>query len=282
MMDLRSLNARLVLGDDGIWYTSETVPVSYPASGNEACYRVEDSSFWFKHRNECIISVVSLFPPVDRGAIFDIGGGNGFVSLALARAGYEVVVVEPGKDGAHHARERGLENVVCASIETAGFPSCSLPAIGLFDVLEHIEDDLGFLKRCAHLLQNGGRIYVGVPAYNCLWSHEDVLAGHFRRYTLKNLCALLESCELVTEFATYIFRFLPVPIALFRTLPYRLGLARSHEKIPEVPRGHDVKGKWTQNVVERLLRKEVCRLQQKKPIRMGSSCLLVAQKKSGK
>jgi len=242
---------------------------------------VEDSSFWFQHRNDCIISVISLFPPVERGPIFDIGGGNGFVSLALARAGYEVVMVEPGKDGARHARKRGIENVVCASIETAGFHPLSLPAIGLFDVLEHIEDDLDFLRCCGQLLQENGRLYLTVPAYNFLWSHEDELAGHFRRYTLKNICSLVESCGFVTEFKTYIFKFLPIPIALFRTLPYRLGVSRALKKMPEGPRGHGIRGKWAQNGVEWLLRQEVRLLKQKKSIRMGSSCLVVA-KKTGK
>lgn len=278
MIDLRSLSAHLDVGPDGIWYSSGTGPVSYPACGNEACYQVEDSSFWFKHRNSCIISVISLFPPVGCGPIFDIGGGNGFVSLALARAGYEVVMVEPGKEGACHARERGLENVVCASIETAGFHPLSLPAIGLFDVLEHIEDDLDFLRCCAQLLQESGRLYLTVPAYNFLWSHEDELAGHFRRYTLKNICSLVESCGFVTEFATYIFKFLPIPIALFRTLPHRLGLSRHLKRMPEIPRGHSIRGKWAENLVEWLLRKELRLLKQKRPILMGGSCLVVAKK----
>jgi 2-polyprenyl-3-methyl-5-hydroxy-6-metoxy-1,4-benzoquinol methylase len=158
MLDITSISTGLKLAEDGIWYSSENENISYPIDGNDACFRIEDSSFWFKHRNAWIKVIVTAFPPGDKGAIFDVGGGNGYVSAGLAQAGFNAVLVEPGGAGAANARQRGLNNVICATTDTANFHPNSLPAVGLFDVIEHIEDDLRFLESLKHLMKRGGRL----------------------------------------------------------------------------------------------------------------------------
>ena len=121
MVDIQSISTGLKLGEDGIWYGSGNQNISYPAGGNEACFAVEDSSFWFGHRNNCIASIVGSYPPANNGTIFDIGGGNGFVSLGLVNAGFDVALVEPGRVGASKAKNRGLKDVICATANTANF-----------------------------------------------------------------------------------------------------------------------------------------------------------------
>jgi hypothetical protein len=46
------------LGDDGIWRAGEQEPISYPQEGNDRCFEIEDKSFWFQHRNACIVELV--------------------------------------------------------------------------------------------------------------------------------------------------------------------------------------------------------------------------------
>jgi 2-polyprenyl-3-methyl-5-hydroxy-6-metoxy-1,4-benzoquinol methylase len=82
-----------------------------------------------------------------RGAIVDVGAGTGFVASGLRDAGFEVIAVEPQVDGTLIAHRRGLEHVVCGSFDDIGFAPSSIAAVGLFDVLEHIEDDIGTLAR---------------------------------------------------------------------------------------------------------------------------------------
>ena len=82
------------------------------------------------------------------------------------------------------ARSRGLDPVVCATLEEAGLRPESLDAVGLFDVVEHIRDEVGFLRTVRQTLCHGGRLYLTVPAFRALWSSEDDLVGHHRRYTL--------------------------------------------------------------------------------------------------
>ena len=155
------------------------------------CFALEDNSFWFAHRNACLLALLRRFPTT--GPFFDIGGGNGFVAAALqSEGGLPVVLVEPGADGIRHAQGRKLGTVVQATLKEARFRDRSLPAIGFFDVLEHIDDEQGFLGEIRRCLAANGRIYLTVPAGRWLWSDADVQAGHFRRYTFASLRRALD------------------------------------------------------------------------------------------
>src|ERR1035438_2021864 len=161
MRSLTEISANLELGPDGVWTTRSVSPVSYPESGNDLCFAVEDTSFWFRHRNACIVEAARLLPPP--GTLFDIGGGNGFVARALQDEGWEVVLVEPGPRGTDNAMRRGIRHVVRAAFDDARFLPGTIPAMGLFDVIEHIEEEQRFLASLERCLIPGGRIYLTVP-----------------------------------------------------------------------------------------------------------------------
>jgi 2-polyprenyl-3-methyl-5-hydroxy-6-metoxy-1,4-benzoquinol methylase len=54
--------------------------------------------------------------------------------------------------------------VICARLEDAGLPPMSIDAGGMFDVLEHIEDEVAALRHVHALLCPGGRLFRTVPA----------------------------------------------------------------------------------------------------------------------
>lgn len=278
MVDLQALADGIHRDADGIWYARHRARVSYPDDGNALCAELEDASFWFGHRNRCILSLVRAWPP--GGAIFDVGGGNGFVSRALVDAGFESVVVEPGPVGARECRDRGLEHVVCATLDDAQFRSGSLPAVGLFDVIEHIEDDVAFMRGVHAAMISGGRVYITVPAYAWLWSAEDVAAGHYRRHTIGSMTSLLDASGFRVDFATYIFRFLPLPIFLLRSLPHRLGFRRPPAgDIQAARRDHDAGSGSIGRTIEWMLEPEIRHIERSRSMRFGGSCLIAASKR---
>ena len=281
MLDIESISTGLELGEDGIWYSRREQAVSYAADGHADCFAVEDRSFWFRHRNACILAVVENFPPDGGGPIVDVGGGNGFVAAGLAAAGFEVVLLEPGRSGASNARRRGLDTVICATTDSAGLKPASLPAVGLFDVIEHVADDAAFVASIRELMQPGGRLYATVPAYPVLWSGEDVAAGHYHRYSRSGFGRLIEQAGFEIEFMSCIFRFLPLPIALLRTLPYRLGLSRLATPGARLARDHAAQGTGgaRARLLEFLLAAEIDKLKQGKAMRFGGSCLAVARRR---
>lgn len=201
-------------------------PVDYPEEGHEWCLSVEDDSWWFQHRNRVLVDLMRRFPPPPPPPLYDVGGGNGVVAAALRDAGIRAVVVEPGATGAANARRRGLD-AIQATLGESGVPRGTAGSIGVFDVVEHIADDTAFLAHLHDMLAPGGRLYVTVPAYQTLWSNEDVLAQHYRRYTASGLRAALRRAGFEVEHASYIFAFLPLPVLFFRTIPHRLGRSRT-------------------------------------------------------
>lgn len=275
-IDIHALSPELRLGVDGIWYGTAASGISYPSDGNDSCFAVEEGSFWFKHRNECIIAAVKRLPPNPDEPLFDIGGGNGFVSKGLANAGFEVVLLEPGLSGAANAKKRGLPHVICATTDTAKIRQGTLAAVGLFDVVEHMEDDVAFLKSIKTLMKPGGRMYATVPSYSCLWSAQDCAAGHFRRYRAAGICNVLEAAGFKVEFSSYIFRVLPIPIFLLRVLPFRLGWSTAGSASKRHSRTHAGGGRPANKLVSWLLRGEVDNLRLGQPMRFGGSCLVVA------
>jgi SAM-dependent methyltransferase len=239
-ISVSELSEQVELAADGVWYARRGAAISYPAESNQFLYEVEDKSFWFSHRNRCIVEALRRYSP--SGAFFDIGGGNGCVSAAIQKAGWPVVLLEPGAAGARNARGRGIEHVICSTLDEAGLKPASVDAAGAFDVPEHIEDDLGFLRELGRILRPGGRLYVTVPAFPFLWSQEDTDTGHYRRYTLPAIEAVLRKAGFAVEYSTYFFGFLPPAIFLQRTLPYRLGIRFNRESVKQQARAQHEAG----------------------------------------
>lgn len=260
---------------DGIWRPASIGAVSYPEEGNELCFQVEDESYWFAHRNRCIMELMRHYPP--KGVVYDVGGGNGFVSIGMQRAGHVSVLVEPGP-GALNARKRGLHNVVQSTLEAAIFRERSIDAIGAFDVLEHIEEDARFLMTVRHLLRRNGRFYCTVPALRTLWSHEDEFAGHYRRYSEKGLRAVIEGAGMEVEFISCIFLWVAAPLYMFRTLPWRFGWRKKPEALglTKLRADHTLPA-IIAPLVARLNDWEIGRLSRRKAIPFGTSVVCVAR-----
>ena len=276
MVSLSEIAANLEQGTNGIWSARTVSKVSYPDEGNASCLSIEDTSFWFRHRNNCILGAVKQFPPST--PFFDVGGGNGYVAKALQDTGLEVVVVEPGSIGAQNARHRGVQHVIHASLEDTGFLPGVLPSVGLFDVLEHVEDDGAFIRRICDYLRPGGTVYITVPAFEWLWSQEDVSAGHYRRYTRRSLSRVLKEAGLQVEFATCFFAILPLPILIYRTLPHRLGLYKASPSADAVQKDHQIRSPLGGRVLNFMLQRELERIKIRRETSFGGSCLAVATK----
>lgn len=262
--------------ENGIYYSKNSAQISYPEEGNQNCFQIEKDSFWFNHRNNCIIELVKRFSP---GKIFlDIGGGNGFVAKGLQDNNIESVLIEPGIKGCRNAKKRQLDNVICSTLEAAYIQPNSIPSAGAFDVVEHIEDDIAFLDQIHHLLKEDGYLYLTVPAYQHLWSNEDVDAGHQRRYTISELEKKLKSVGFKISYSTYFFSFLPLPIFLFRSLPSKLGFNKKSNDLEKHQREHQQKSGWLSKFIDKLMKMEVQKIKMNKKIVVGGSCLIVAQK----
>ncbi|MES2480142.1 MAG: class I SAM-dependent methyltransferase [Bacteroidota bacterium] len=261
---------------EGIFFAQNEKEVSYPKEGNNHCFQIEEDSFWFKHRNNCIIESVKRLSPNE--VFFDIGGGNGYVAKGLEDCGIETVLIEPGIHGCLNARKRDLKNVICSTLEYASFHKGSLDSAGMFDVIEHIEDDVAFLSTMHSYLKSDGLAYITVPAFSFLWSNEDNDAGHYRRYTLGQLENKLISIGFTIEYSTYIFPVLPFPVFFFRTLPSKLGFNKQSAEIDKHKKEHSSKSGIINKILNRVWAFELGRIKSGKQFPFGGSCFVVARK----
>lgn len=83
----------------GFWYAAGQEDLSYPSEGNDQCFEIEDKSFWFQHRNACIIKLAKKFPPRGNRPIFDVGGGDVFFAEGRIDAARDMVPVGSGPGG---------------------------------------------------------------------------------------------------------------------------------------------------------------------------------------
>ncbi|MEM1412492.1 MAG: methyltransferase domain-containing protein [Pseudomonadota bacterium] len=266
----------LTRSEDGIWRAANEERISYPAGGHASCFAVEDNSFWFQHRNRCIVEVVRRFAG-DRRPFVDVGGGNGVVAHALQCDGFETVLVEPGAEGAANARKRGVDHIIQATLESAGALPNRLPMVGLFDVIEHIEDSVAFLHRLRGYLHDDGVLFGTVPAYQWLWSDEDVHAGHFRRYTKESLAQELNGAGLRIEYVTYFFRPLIAPIWALRTLPSKWSPEPRARAPEDAERDHASESGRLSGLLGRMLAGEVGTIRRGASLSFGASCLFAAR-----
>ncbi len=253
--------------------TAHSMRVFYPEDANNRCFHLEQKSVWYRHRNSCIVAAMLRYPSV--GIILDVGGGNGCVAKAIRDAGFRVRLLEPDPSGILNAIEsRHITDVMCARFEDADIPERSIDAVGLFDVLEHIDNEKPFLDHIADVLKPKGLLYITVPAHRFLWSWSDVQAEHFRRYSRQALVNTI-SASFDVIYSTYFFGALVMPIFLFRTIPYRAGIRTKNILKAETEHGTD--GSILPRMLLRVLSREVRFIRYGRQSLFGASCLLVAR-----
>lgn len=170
-----------------------------------------ERSWWYIGRAEVITFLLSKVRR--HGRVLDYGAGFGGMLPWLKQAATTVDAYEPNIDARAALVTRGYATVLALPDEAC----CGVyDAVGLFDVVEHIEDDTAFLEHMKSALTPGGSLVITVPAYAWLWSSHDVDNQHFRRYTRGELVKKLRGAGYTIQFAGYWNMFLLPVVALLR------------------------------------------------------------------
>ena len=199
--------------------------VSYPEDALDVLGLDGGHGFWFDHRFE---AVLELLKQERVTCLWDVGAGAGSMVGRLSQAGIDTVAVEPLRAGAEASARLGVTSF-CGTLQDLDLPDACLPAIGMFDVLEHLEHPDQLLEEAHRVLQPDGILVVTVPALKWLWGDEDDVTGHFRRYRKSSLDDTVSAAAFRPITSQYLFASLVPAAALLRALPHRLG----HRK-PEV------------------------------------------------
>lgn len=191
----------------------------------------EDRHAWFAGRTRAILKVldVEIGPqqPGQPRRVLDIGSGAGNMAHHLAHYG-QVIGVDFYPKPLPVAAARGL--TVCqGGGNRLPFSADSFDLVALLDTVEHIPDEFGVFEECRRVLKPGGKLIVTVPAFMWLWSYNDEINAHQRRYTAPELRQKLELSGLAVRRISYNNFFLFPLVAAMRLLrPYQPELASPH------------------------------------------------------
>lgn len=178
----------------------------------------EDKHWWFAGRTWSLLNMLDREVAADGNQrVLDIGCGAGNMFHHLARYG-PVVGVDNNAKPLVVARERGYD-VREGVAEDLPFEDSTFELVSLLDTVEHCEDDMAILRECFRVCTPGGHLVVTVPAFMWLWSHNDVLNDHKRRYTTQELEEKLEEVGFQSRRMTYnnFFVFpMAAPLVLLR------------------------------------------------------------------
>ncbi|MCP4647169.1 MAG: methyltransferase domain-containing protein, partial [bacterium] len=167
----------------------------------------QDETYYMQVRNELLPLI-----PDSAKRILDVGCGAGALGeLLLKRGAQSVVGIEQDFEAAHGARLR-LTKVIEGNVEEMDFSSHpeAFDAIICADVLEHLVDPWGILKRLTSCLASSGRFIASIPNSRYLallhllieghWTYQSsglLDRGHLRFFTLSEIKSMFEKAGLM-------------------------------------------------------------------------------------
>lgn len=165
--------------------------------------KLEEGNFWFRARNELIVHVLRRYFPQAR-SMLEIGCGTGYVlrgvteNLPDVHVSGSEIFLEGLTFAARRVPKADLFQMDAQNIPYSG----EFDLIGAFDVLEHIADDERVLHEIHDALKPGGGAIFTVPQHPGLWSVQDDIACHERRYRRHELADKLRAAGFHVVFST--------------------------------------------------------------------------------
>jgi 2-polyprenyl-3-methyl-5-hydroxy-6-metoxy-1,4-benzoquinol methylase len=147
--------------------------------------------FWMQWRHRVLLRAIKCAGTPPRRAL-EIGCGKGVARDMLERdLGIPVDGCDLNRTVLEMAKPGKGKLFIYNILDQEPSLLDSYDAVFLLDVLEHIDDDLAFLRAALRHLRSGGLVVVNVPASMLFFSDYDRAVGHLRRYSAASLTTLL-------------------------------------------------------------------------------------------
>ncbi len=152
-------------------------------------FQVEATHWWYLARRKIIFDWVErTMTTYKNPQILDIGCGTGFNIVYLNQLGYNKVVgLDFSPDALEYCRSRQLNVLICGNAENLPISQRCYDLILVLDIIEHLKDDRRALSEIFRALKPDGTLIIFVPAFQFLWSFQDEISHHQRRYNAMEL-----------------------------------------------------------------------------------------------
>lgn len=217
----------------------------------ENTYLSEQEHWWFVGRRALVLDQIEhLFPGRTDLRILDVGCGTG-LNMKYFQTYGEVTGADLSPDGLQFCRARGHDRLVMAPVTSLPFADDSFDLVTVLDVMEHVDDHEGGFREIRRVLRPGGAVIVLVPAYRFLWSLQDEVSHHKRRYVSSELRAVMRNAGLRVERITYSNTFLFPIVALGR-----LALKVIRRLRPGIENENSLHPGWSNGILTSIFRAE--------------------------
>lgn len=241
----------------------------FPADAFEKLASQEDNYWWFRSRNKIISWTVSKFLSHPQNFL-EIGCGTGYVMKAIRKIYPESKLYgdEYFENGLKLAKKR-VPSAEFRHIDATKMEDQNrFEAIGAFDVIEHINNDVIAIRNCYKALKKDGFLFITVPQHAWLWSSVDEEACHARRYSKIELKNKLEKSGFRVLFSTSFTTILLPAMIISRMSFFNKKLSKNEFDIPQ----------WINFCFEVIMNLEIFLLKLGIRYPFGGSLLMVAHK----
>jgi 2-polyprenyl-3-methyl-5-hydroxy-6-metoxy-1,4-benzoquinol methylase len=179
-------------------------------TNSAAEYRWENADFTPIHADLLPLldrELEQLKLPTDQRRIFDLGCGNGATANYYVQKGYEVIGVDPSKEGIQQAQQSypALKLVLGSAYDNLAEQYGQFPVVLSLEVVEHVYSPRIYAKTLYDLVEKEGVLMISTPYhgytknlalaitgqmdahFTVLWDH-----GHIKFWSIRTLTHLLK------------------------------------------------------------------------------------------
>jgi SAM-dependent methyltransferase len=180
--------------------------------------QVEGFHWWFSVRRKLLKSILSTLPLPLASLALDIGCGTGANLKILGSTGLNVIGIDRSIYALSLTTKKIDSPLINGDVNELPIRPESVGLILAADVLEHLENDLNGIHEFYQALKKGGLLILTVPAFSFLGGIQDIVTGHKRRYSKKDILNKLRAEGFDILRSSYFNFFLFFPILLARRI----------------------------------------------------------------
>lgn len=204
-------------------------------------------------RKRYIKRLIRFLPRNKKSYILDLACGQGYVTIAIAKLGYQVVACDISMKGLLQAKQEaerlGIDKNIlfmACDVNEVSYAGNTFSFTILLHVLEHIVDDSLLMKRIINFSKSSAKYYIGVPLsfayvfplFVPLYKFSDHKVGHKRRYSIEQVKKLFGSKARVINiiYSGHLLKFVGAILSMLHIKSWEIEIEDYDEKLHEKKR----------------------------------------------